>query len=350
MKIAQLVSSANAVSPIATKAIYSHVGSLCNGLISRGHDVALYGASDSNTNAKLISVAPHSLVDSLNISERQRNYYLKLLISKCYQSASKYDIIHSHFTLLSSFYQKLVKTPTVLSVHSPIPDDIKPFLHEFKHIPYLSFSLAQRKQMPELNWYANIYHGVDLKKFAYNPEPQDYFLYLGRVTDDKGTHLAIEAAKKTGVQLVIAGKSYPQEGYWHSQIEDYIDGVSIRYIGEQGLEEKITWLQNAKALLFPTQVDEIFGYVMIEAMACGTPVIGWNNGAVPEVIQEYKTGYIVNSVSEMASAIENIDKISRQETHKRAEMYFSIKKMVSGYEKVYQRLLGDISFKKAKKK
>ena len=349
MKIAQLVSCLNAVSPKATNAIYSHVSSLCDGLFVRGHSVDLYGAGNSQTKANLYSVYPLDLTSSPEVSDRQRGFYLKLLISKCYQNAKKYDLIHSHFSVLSSFYQPLVKTPTVISVHSPINNDIKTFMLEHKHIPYISFSLAQRKQLPELNWYANIYHGVDVKRFAFNPTPKDYFLYLGRVTEDKGAHLAIEADKQAGVTLVIAGRTYQNEGYWQTHIEKHINGTSVRYIGEQGSAEKITWLQNAKALLFPTQVEEVFGYAMIEAMSCGTPVIGWDSGAIPEVIQEFKSGYVVKSVAEMVEAINNIDKISREETRKRVEMYFSVKKMVSGYEKVYQRIIDDNNFKKNKK-
>jgi glycosyltransferase involved in cell wall biosynthesis len=348
MKIAQLVSCLHATSANANNAIYSHVGALCDGLANKGHEVALYAAGDSQTKAQLTAVYPKCLNNSPEVSERQRNLYFNLLISKCYENASKYDLIHTHFTLLSSFFRRLVEPPTIVSIHSPIDEEIKPFLLEHKKIRYISFSLAQRKQMPELNWYANIYHGVDTNKFAFNEKPKDYFLYLGRVTEDKGAHLAIEAAKKAGVKLVIAGRTYQNEGYWHSHIEKNIDGVNVTYIGEQSLEQKIEWLQNAKALLFPTQCEEVFGYAMVEAMSCGTPVIGWNKGAVPEVIQERKTGYVVDNMDDMVKAIQNIDQISRQETRKRAEDLFSVKKMVSGYQKVYKRILEDLDYKKNK--
>jgi glycosyltransferase involved in cell wall biosynthesis len=345
MKIAQLVSCLHSVSADANNAIYSHVGALCDGLVGKGHEVSLYAAGDSQTKAQLTSVHPQSLA-AAEVSERQRSLYFNLLISKCYENASRYDLIHTHFTLLSSFYRRLVQPPTIVSIHSPIDEEIKPFLLEHKKIRYISFSLAQRKQMPELNWYANIYHGVNTEKFAFNATPKDYFLYLGRVTEEKGAHLAIEAAQKAGVKLVIAGRSYPNEGYWHSHIEKNIDGDNVSYIGEQDLSQKIEWLQNAKGLLFPTQCEEVFGYSMIEAMSCGTPVIGWNKGAVGEVIQEGKTGYVVNDIDEMVRAMQDIDRISRQETRKRAEDLFSVKKMVSGYQKVYQRILQEIDYKK----
>lgn len=347
MRIAQLVSCLHSVSSTANNAIYSHVGALCDGLVGKGHEISLFAAGDSETKAQLTSVYPKSLNNSPEISERQRSLYFNLLISKCYENASNFDLIHTHFTLLSSFFRRLVVPPTVISIHSPIDEEIKPFLMEHKRARYISFSLAQRKQMPELNWCANVYHGVDTTKFAFNPTPSDYFLYLGRVTEDKGVHLAIEAAKKAGVKLIIAGRTYQNEGYWHTHIEKNIDGVNIRYIGEQNLEQKIGWLQNAKALLFPTQCEEVFGYTMIEAMSCGTPVIGWNNGAIPEVVKDGKTGFVVNSVDEIVKAIKNIDSISREETRKRAEQFFSVKKMVSGYQKVYQRIIDEIGYRKS---
>ncbi len=345
MKIAQLVSPLNPVAPKVGGAIYSHLATLCNGLTEKGHKTSLYASGNSDTAANLISVYPESLNSAVGMSERQKRYYISALISKCYENASKYDLIHSHFSLLSSFYCRIVKTPSLISVHSPINNDMKPFLFEYRNLRYISFSLAQRKQMPELHWYANIYHGVDTDEFSFNPEPGDYFLYLGRVTEDKGVHLAIEAAKKAGVRLIIAGRSYPAEGYWHSHIEKKIDGKNISYIGEQGHKEKIPYLQKAKGLIFPAQWEEVFGYSMIEAMSCGTPVIGWNKGAIPEVVKHGVTGYVVNSVEEMAEAMKNINNISRKETRKRAELFFSVKKMITGYQNIYKRLLSEISFK-----
>jgi glycosyltransferase involved in cell wall biosynthesis len=348
MKISQLVAPVYPVSSSSNHAIYGHVGSLCDGLVKRGHDVTLFASGDSTTKAKLESVCQLALSLDPTITPRKRNFYLNSLTIKCYEESLDADIIHSHFSLTGSFPSNLVDIPVAVSIHSPIDDEMKPFLLKYRHLHYISFSLSQRKQMPELNWFANIYHGVDVEKFAFNETPDDYFLYLGRLTEEKGVHLAIEAAKEAGVKLVIAGRSYPEEGYWHSHIENNIDGVNISYIGEQGAEEKIAWLQNAKALIFPTQYQEQFGYVMIEAMSCGTPVIGWDNGAVPEVIQEGKSGFVVSSVAEMVEAIKNIDTISRHETRKRAEIYFSVKKLVSGYQKVYRRIISEYKFRKKK--
>ncbi len=338
MRIAQLVSSLYPVGARSNQAIYSHVSTLTETFVGLGHDTHLYAAGDSQTAAKLHSVIGAAQEVRSLPADIQR-YYIHSLISECYEHASDYDIIHSHFSLLSSFYVGLTETPTIISIHSPIREGIKPFLMRYRNHNYVSFSHAQREQMPELNWVANIYHGVDTELFAFNKFPEDYYLYLGRVTEDKGVHFAIEAAKAAGVNLVIAGRSYPNEGYWHKTIEPEINGKTIRYIGEADLEHKIEWLKNAKALLFPTQYDETFGLVMIEAMSCGTPVIAWNKGSVPEVVQDKQTGYIVDSVDGMVKAIKAIDKISRKETRERAEMYFSQQKMTSGYLKVYERII-----------
>ncbi|MEA1929492.1 MAG: glycosyltransferase family 4 protein [Patescibacteria group bacterium] len=339
MKIAQLVSGMHPVFPSSNVAIYSHVGWLINGLKEMSHRVSLYGAGDSDIDCELVSAYPTALTSDEDLSENLQKYYTNLLISKCYQDAAKFDIIHSHFTLLSAFFAPLVSTPTIHSVHSPISAKTQPILEALPDNYYVSFSWAQRQQMPSLNWIANIYHGVDTNQFEFNDKPDDYFLYLGRITEEKGVHLAIEAAKKAGVPLVLAGHSYPNEGYWHKKIEKYIDGKNVKYVGETNFYEKIQYLRKAKGLLFPTQYPEVFGCVMIEAMSCGTPVIAWKNGSVPEVIADGRSGYVVESVDEMTKAINAVDKLSRRNTRYRAEALFSVEKMVSGYAKVYDRVI-----------
>lgn len=344
MKIAQLVYNFHAVLPDSSNAIYSTVSGLTDGLVDKGNEVSLFAAENSVTRSRLQSVIGNT--SHLEMSNEMRKYYYHLLISECYRQAADFDIIHSHFSLLASFYAPLVTAPTVMSLHSPIDPAISELLLRFKNNYYISFSLAQRRQLPQLNWVGNIYHGIDTEKFAFNPLPHDYFLYVGRITEDKGVHLAIEAAREAGVPLVIAGKSYSEDSYWHTHIEKWIDGKMVKYVGIANFEDKIMLYQNAKALLFPTQRPEPFGMVMIEAMSCGTPIIGWNNGSVPEVVQHKESGFIVNSVAEMVQAIKSIDTISRAATRKRAERLFSIEKMVSGYEKVYARVIEEHKHKK----
>ncbi len=340
MRIAQLVSPLHPVDARATKAIYSHSGVLVDRIVEAGHEVELFAAAGSRTKGRLHSVLGAE-VELSSLSPDMQRHYIDALISDCYANAGSVDVVHSHFSLLTAFFAALSKTPTLISVHSPIRDAIRPLLLRYKELRYVSFSHAQRKQMPELNWAANIYHGVDVDLFSFAPEPEDYFLYLGRVTKEKGVHFAIEAAKAAGVKLRIAGGSYSTEGYWHEHIEKEINGVSVRYMGEADEQQKIKLLQGAKALLFPTQYDETFGLVMIEAMACGTPVIAWRNGAVPEVVSHGHTGYIVESVDDMVAAIGAIDRISRATTRKRAVDFFSQQKMVQGYLRVYEKIIDE---------
>lgn len=344
MRITELVSSNYPTYTTSKHAINSHVAWLSNGLSKRGHDVHLFASSDSVTNATLHATTP--ALSSLNLSEPIIRHSVMAHISNCYDYAQKNaDLVHSHFNLLSSFVGRVSTVPTVTSIHSPISEEVRPLIEQFKNERYISFSLAQRKQLPNLNWYANIYHGVDTSLFAYKAVPEDYLLYLGRVTDEKGVHFAIEAAKAAGMPLRIAGVSYPTEGYFQRSIEPHINGKDIRFIGHAEFDDKIALLQNAKALLFPTQAQEVFGYVMIEAMSCGTPVIGWNNGSVAEIIQDGVSGFVVNDLQGMIDAIGKLDTIDRAKVRQRAEMYFSVEKMVQGYEKVFRRILDEESYK-----
>ena len=347
MRISQLVSSHFPTHPLSSHAINSHVAWLTNILVQRGQTVDLFASSESETKANLHASTP--ALSTLGLSESFVRHYIMAHIADCYRFAQvKSDIVHSHFNLLSSFIGSVAQVPTVTSIHTPIKEDLKPLLMRFKNERYISFSLAQRTQMPELNWCANIYHGIDTTLFAYQEIPEDYFLFLGRITEEKGLHFAIQAAKEAGVKLVIAGASYAQEGYWQKNIELYINGTDVKYVGLVPFEKKIAFLQNAKALLFPTQAQEIFGYAMIEAMSCGTPVIGWDNGSVREIVKDGITGFVVESISEMVEAIRSINIIDRKNVRNRAECYFSVEKMVKGYEKVYRRVLEDEVFKKGK--
>jgi glycosyltransferase involved in cell wall biosynthesis len=348
MRISQLVSNFYTTRPKSIQAINSHVAWLTNGLVGRDHDVHLFASKGSETSATLH--AETEALSTLSMSESVSRNHVLFDITKCYEFSQKNcEIVHSHFNLLSSFIGRIASVPTVTSIHSPITEEAKILLEKFLDERYISFSLAQRKQLPNLNWYANIYHGVDTSLFSFNEEPEEYFLYLGRITEDKGVHLAIEAAKAAGVKLRIAGVSHGSEGYWQKYIEPHINGDTVRFFGHVSFDDKIPLFQNAKALLFPTQVIEAFGYSMIEAMSCGTPVIGWDNGSIKEIVKHEKTGFVVNSVEEMTEAILKIDQIDRKQVRRRAEQYFSVEKMVQGYERVYRRVLDEESYKKDKK-
>lgn len=349
LHIAQISTASHPIALDQNKAIYSHIAQLTEGFSQLGNSVTLFGHKDSKTSAKIHDLQLNYKED---IAKSLARYEQWSLISDCFLEARKgtFDIIHSHVTVMTGLFSRLEKeTPTLISVHSPIEEWMKPILLKHKDEKYISFSLAQREQLPELNWYANIYHGIDTELFAFNESPDDYILFLGRITHDKGVHVAIQSCIEAGENLKIAGRSYGSETYWHEQVEPYINGKNIRYVGEVSLEEKIPLIQNAKAIVFPTFYREAFGYVLIEAMSCGTPVIAFPNGSVTEIVRDGKTGFLVNSEEEMVEALKKIDTIDRNECRKRAELFFSQKKMVKHYESVYRRVLQENEFKKNKK-
>lgn len=336
MRIAQLCSTLHQVSTESSRGIYGLVGNLCDAFTGRGHDVTLFASGDARVRGKVCSRVATS-GGSRAILEAEILRENLETASLCFSQAEQFDVIQSHFSLIGCHFSPLVKTPTFHTIHSPITAELTPHLMRYRKEKFISFSLAQRTQLPELNWVANIYHGIDTNLYAFQEQPGDYVLYLGRITQDKGVHHAIAAAKEAGVQLLIAGVSYQNEGYWAKFIEPQIDGVRVRFIGHANVEQKIKLMQNARALLFPTLAQETFGLVMIEAMSCGTPVIGFDAGAVQEVIQDQETGFVVRTEKQMAAAIKKIKNIDRRAVRRRAETFFSLERMAAGYERVYQR-------------
>jgi glycosyltransferase involved in cell wall biosynthesis len=352
LNIAQIAPFGTPISTNQNKAIYSHIANLMNELVERKHEVTLFGNPNSQIKGGNIVGSMFNTNNSTEHRETLARYEQWGLLSDCYLKAKQklFDVIHSHLTIMTGFFSRTEKdTPTLISIHSPIDEWMKPILLKHKDEKYISFSLAQRKQLPDLNWYANIYHGVDTDIFAFEESPEDYVLFIGRITNDKGVHMAINACKEAGIPLRIAGRSYSSESYWHEKIESHIDGHKVRYFGEVSLEDKIPLIQKAKAIVFPTLYNEAFGYVLIEAMSCGTPVIAFNNGSVPEIVKNVITGFIVENEEEMTEAIKKIDTIDRKKVRNRAEQFFSLKRMILHYESVYKRVIQETKFKKQKK-
>lgn len=349
MRIAQLAPVGTPIATHQNKAIYAHIAQLADGFSAMRHSVVSFAHPDSQV---IGDIAPASFNNEQNDPTLAR-YEQWGAISDCYNDArkGKIDIIHSHLSVMTGFFSRMEpRVPTLISIHSPIEPWMQPILEKHKDEKYISFSLAQRAQFPTLNWYANIYHGVDTDLFAYNEIPEDYVLFIGRITHDKGAHIAIAACQDAGIPLRIAGRSYSTESYWHDAIEPHINGNSVRYFGEVSLEEKIPLIQNARAIVFPTLYQEVFGYVLIEAMSCGTPAIAFPNGSVPEIIKDGVTGFLVNSQEEMVAALKRIDTLDRKQVRKRAEQFFSIKRMITHYEHVYKRAIEETAIKNIRQK
>lgn len=318
------------------------VGTLADGLVKRGVEVTLFATGDSRTLAKLKWVVPRPLAEDPTLDPK---VYEFLHLGYCFEQAAQFDIIHNHLNCYPLCFTPLVATPVVTTLHGSalLEPPTRVIYRRFKDLPYVSISQAERAGLPELNYAANIYNGLNLTDFTFNPQPGEYLLFLGRISPKKGTHLAIELARRLGERLVIAGYVPPdEEAYFEQQIKPQL-GQKIEYIGPVGPVERDPLLGGAKALLHLITVPEPFGLVMAEAQACGTPVIGINAGSVAEVVADGVTGFVISDLEEAAVAVKKLDQIDRRACRERAEKYFSAEAMVEGYWEVYKKILRCIS-------
>lgn len=319
------------------------------GLSEKGHEIILFAAKGSsknfNSNIKLIETGKGDIVTgsaqekkidpTLTEGSRQLRLemvYLSEVVQKLIDLKDSYDIVLNNMRGEAVFLPiaKMLNKPFVNVMHLNFFPQLADLFQLFK-TPIITISNAQRKDFPNLSYLATVYNGVDISQFPYNDKPQDYNLMVGSIGRHKNQGDAVRAAKETGEKLVLVGKI--RDNDYFEEIKKYIDGEQIIYKGEIGFEEKIKLYQGAKGLLFPILWEEPFGLVMIEAMACGTPVVAYNHGAVPEVLINNKTGYIVENISQMVDKINKIDQINRHDCRKHVKENFTIKKMVDGYEK-----------------
>ncbi len=340
MKIAQIAPLWESVPPPAYGGIELVVGLLTDELVRRGHDVTLFASGDSTTLAKLVSVHPQAL--RLDSEVKDCSVYEMLNLAAVYEKASEFDIIHSHVGCAALLYAQLVKTPTIHTLHGIFtPDNEKLFKHSCKQ-PFVSISHAQQEPRLDLNCVATVHNGIDPNRYTFHPEPDNppYLAFLGRMSPEKGPHLAIEIAQRTGWKLKMAGKVDPvDQEFFETQVKPHCDGQQIEYLGEAKHEDKSVLLGGAVATLFPITWREPFGLVMVESMVVGTPVIAMNLGSVPEVIADGKTGYICNTVEECVAALDKISDLSRYYCHQYVVDKFSSTSMTNGYEAVYKQVM-----------
>ncbi len=260
-----------------------------------------------------------------------------------FDDVSRFDVIHFHGDYLHFPYLKRQPCPSVTTLHGRMhAQDLRPFFAEYSETPLVSISDNQRTPIPEANWLATVYHGIPMNSHKFHEGTGDYLAFLGRISPEKRLDRAVAIATATGMKLKIAARIYPEEtDYYHATIEPLLKSCAstVEFIGEVGGREKDEFLGNAHALLFPIDWPEPFGLVMIEAMACGTPVIAWRNGSVPEVVDDGVTGYIVDSVEEAAEAVRRVSWLDRRECRAAFERRFDAARMTSDYLAVYRRLL-----------
>lgn len=338
MKIAQVAPLWERVPPPTYGGIELVVSRLTDELVRRGHEVTLFASGDSQTLARLEAVYPRAM--RLEQDIKDYSVYEMLELSQVYEQAAEFDIIHSHIGIAALAIAPLVKTPTIHTLHNNFKSDNSKLYQLHHKQPYISISNAQREL--NLNYLRTVYNGIDLENYNFQATPQypPYLAFLGRFSPEKGPQHAIAIAKQKNWRLKMAGKvDVGDREFFEREIAPQIDGKQIEYLGEVNHKQKVELLGNAAATLFPINWNEPFGLVMIESMATGTPVIGMNNGSVPEVIYQGKTGFICNSYEEMAAMIPSALELDRFACREYVENKFSVNQMVDGYEAAYQQLL-----------
>lgn len=306
---------------------------ITEGLVARGwKNVTLFATKDSITNAKLVSFVEKGYEEDKTQIPLVSTC---LHISKVMQQADEFDLIHNNFDYLPLTYLPFIRTPMLTTIHGFSEPDILRVYHDHKDSYYVSISDADRD--PELPYLATVYNGIDLSNLTFREAPGDKLVHYGRIHNDKGTHLAIEVAKKCGMDLVIAGIIQDQK-YFDELIKPHLNQSSIQYIGPVNPIQRDALLKEAYAVIHLNLIPERFGLVMAESMAAGVPVIAMDLGSCREVIADKETGYLVNNVNEAVEAVGEIDRIDRKKCRRRVEENFTIDRMVEGYEKVYEEI------------
>jgi glycosyltransferase involved in cell wall biosynthesis len=316
------------------------VSLLADGLAEAGHDVTLFASGDSHTKGRLRSVFPSAPSSQIGQTYPELTHALAAL-----EHADEFDVVNDHTGLLGLTLGGLVSTPFVHTVHGPLDGEpgrlYASALSVVRNAKLISLSLNQRAPRPDFPWLANCPNALDLSIYPVKPHTGDYLLFLGRMSRDKGCHRAIAVAAETGLPLKIAGKNREpaEQAYFAEFVEPHLND-RIEYLGEVNHGQKVELLQDARATLFPIEWEEPFGLVMIESMACGTPVIATNWGAVPEVIEDGRSGIIVGHYRQMAEALERADALDPMECRRYAEERFSQERMVADYLDAYRAAIG----------
>jgi glycosyltransferase involved in cell wall biosynthesis len=306
---------------------------ITEGLVANGWNVTLFATADSITSAKLHAVIPKGYEEDREQDPKVSEY---LHISEFFEHAHEFDLLHSHYDFMALTYSRLVNTPMVTTIHGLSSPLIRPVYHKYDNVHYVSISEADRD--PGLRYAATVYNGIDMNLQRFFPEPGRYLVFLGRIHPDKGTHLAIEVARKTGRPLRIAG-IVQDRAYFDAKVRPGIDGRLVSYVGPVGPWERNELFSDAFALLHLNELPERFGLVMAEANACGVPVIAYNRGSCREIVADGETGFLVANADQAAAALTRVPLISRENCRRRIQSNFSKEVMVAGYEKVYHSIL-----------
>ena len=339
MRIAQVAPLYESVPPKQYGGTERVVSYLTEELVREGHEVTLFASGDSVTSAHLVAACRRALRLDERCVDRLAHHIL--LLENVFRHADDFDVIHFHVDYLHFPFSRRRPIVHVTTMHGRLDiPDLVPLYEEFRDMPLVSISNAQREPLPWVNWQATVYHGLPQDLYRYRPEPGKYFAFLGRISPEKRVDRAIEIAKQTGIPLKIAAKvDLVDKDYFETVVEPLLREPLVEYVGEIGEGEKDEFLGNAYALLFPIDWPEPFGLAMIEAMACGTPIIAYRQGSVPEVMDEGHTGFIVDELEDAIAAARRIPELSRRRCREMYEQRFTAARMARDYLRVYERLI-----------
>lgn len=341
MKIAQVAPIIERVPPKKYGGTERVVYNLTEELVKMGHQVTLFASGDSETSAKLFSVYPKALREVRVDDIYGMNYWSLLNIGMAYEKQDEFDIIHDHNGHLSLPAANISKTPTVITLHGAFTAQNKPLFQAMNKPYYVSISDSQTHPAPKLHYAGTVYNGLNMENYPFSKSHDGYLLFVGRISMEKGVHIAIEAAQFLNLPLIIAAKleavdmPYFQE-YVGPKLSD-----QIKWIGEVDEEERNKLMSKALCFLHPVTWREPFGLTLIEALACGCPVVAMNKGSIPEIVENGKTGYVVEDVDEMIEAVNQIYKIDRGYCRKYALEKFSARRMAEGYVRVYEKIISE---------
>ena len=340
MRIAQVAPLFESVPPKYYGGTERVVSYLTEELVRQGHEVTLFASGDSATKARLVAGCQRSLrLDKRCIDKLAHQ---TVMLERVFQRATEFDIVHFHVDYLHFPLSRRQPITNVTTLHGRLDiPDLVPLYQEFRDMRVISISNAQREPLPSANWQATVYHGLPVDLYRFRPEPGSYLAFVGRISPEKRVDRAIEIAKRVQIPLKIAAKVDPVDRhYFKSTIKPLLCEPLVEFIGEIGEGEKDEFLGNAYALLLPIDWPEPFGLVMVEAIACGTPVIAYRDGAVPEVIEEGHTGFIVEELEDAVEAVRRIPELSRKRCREAFEERFTATRMAHDYVKVFERLIG----------
>jgi glycosyltransferase involved in cell wall biosynthesis len=341
VRIAQISPLYESVPPQQYGGTERVVSYLTEELVRQGHDVTLFASADSVTSARLMACCPRSLrtwegsVDSLA-------HHL-VMLEHLERTPDAFDVMHFHIDYLHYPVSRRAGWPAVTTLHGRLDiPDLQPLYDEFHDMPVVSISNDQRSPLPQANWYGTVHHGLPADLYAFHEGPGRYLVFLGRISPEKRVDRAIEIARRSGLPLRIAAKvDAADRAYFDETVRPLLAAPFVEFLGEVGEHEKEALLGEALALLFPIDWSEPFGLVMIEAMACGTPVIAWRAGSVPEVMVDGVTGFVVDNLDDAVAATARVGRLSRRECRGVFEDRFTVERMAADYLRVYRRVQSD---------